>query len=147
MGQLIAARGAQGVFGGAIQAVTFAILADIITPRERGRYIGIYVGASTVAAIAGPLLGGVIVDAAGWRWTFLINLPLGVLALVGSARFLPLPHTTRHASLDVRGAALLSVGIARAARRARAGARRMAAPAHPRAHRRGAGPHPDLLAT
>lgn len=112
MGQLIAARGLQGVFGGAIQAVTFAILADIITPRERGRYIGIYVGAGTVAAIAGPLLGGVIVDAAGWRWTFLINLPLGVIALVGSVRFLPLPHQTRQASLDVRGAALLTLAIA-----------------------------------
>ena len=111
MTQLIVARGVQGLGGGAIQAITFAILGDLISPRERGRYIAIYVGASTVAAIGGPLLGGFIVDHFAWEWVFLINLPLGVLALAGSVFVLRLPFPPKGGRLDVLGAVLLASGL------------------------------------
>lgn len=111
MTQLIVARGIQGLGGGAIQAITFAILGDLISPRERGRYIAIYVGASTVAAIGGPLLGGFIVDHFAWEWIFLINVPLGLLALTGSIVVLRLPFPPKGGRLDVRGAALLAAGL------------------------------------
>ncbi len=111
MTHLIVARGIQGLGGGSIQAITFAILGDLISPRERGRYIAIYVGASTVAAIGGPLLGGFIVDRFAWEWVFLINLPLGLLALAGSVFVLRLPFPPKGGRLDVRGAVLLAGGL------------------------------------
>ena len=111
IGQLIAARGLQGVGGGGIQAITFAILGDLITPRERGRYIGLYVGAYTVAGISGPLVGGFIVDRWSWPWVFLINIPIGLIALGASIWQLRLPFKRRKTRLDLLGAALLSVAL------------------------------------
>lgn len=111
MTELIVARGLQGIGGGAIQAITFAILGDLIAPRERGRYIAIYVGASTIASISGPLLGGFIVDHFAWEWVFLMNLPLGLLALAGSVFVLRLPFPPKGGKLDVRGAVLLAAGL------------------------------------
>jgi EmrB/QacA subfamily drug resistance transporter len=108
MGQLIAARGLQGIGGGAIQAVTFAILGDVVAPRERGRYIAIYVAASTIASIGGPLLGGVIVDNAPWQWVFLINVPIGLIALIGSIKVVRVPFAPKGGKLDVLGAVLLA---------------------------------------
>lgn len=111
MPQLVVSRGLQGIGGGAIQAITFAILGDLISPRERGRYIAIYVGASTVASISGPLLGGFIVDHFAWQWVFLINLPLGLLALAGSVVVLRLPFPPKGGRLDVLGAIILASGL------------------------------------
>ena len=77
MGQLIGARVVQGFGGGAIQALAFAILGDILPPRERGRYIGYFTLAFVGAALLGPLIGGFIIDRWSWPWIFFINIPLG----------------------------------------------------------------------
>ena len=112
MPQLIAFRAIQGLGGGAIQALAFAILGDILPPRERGRYIGYFTLAFVGAALLGPLVGGFIIDHFSWPWIFFINVPLGLLA-GGVAHFsLRLPFPRRKAKLDLLGAATLSTAIA-----------------------------------
>ena len=111
MGQLIAARAIQGLGGGAIQALAFAILGDILPPRERGRYIGYFTLAFVGAALFGPLLGGLIIDHLTWPWIFFINIPLASIALAVSVPALKLPFARREARLDVAGAVLLSITI------------------------------------
>ena len=111
MGQLIAARAVQGVGAGGLMALAQVIIGDIVSPRERGRYMG-YIGAVFgVASVAGPLLGGYFVDALDWRWVFWINVPLGAVALLVTQRYLKLVVTRRRAKVDYLGAALLSAGI------------------------------------
>jgi EmrB/QacA subfamily drug resistance transporter len=111
MGQLIGSRAIQGAGAGGLLALTQTIIGDIVSPRERGKYIG-YVGAVFgVASVAGPLLGGYFVDVLGWRWVFYVNLPLGALALVLVQRFLRLPVRHSDAKVDWLGAALLSVAV------------------------------------
>lgn len=112
MGQLIAFRAIQGLGGGAIQALAFAILGDILPPRERGRYIGIFTLAFVGAALLGPLIGGFIIDQFSWPWIFFINVPLGLLAMSATHVALRLPFQRRKARIDWTGAALLSAGIA-----------------------------------
>ena len=112
MGQLIAFRAVQGVGGGAIQALAFAIFGDILPPRERGRYIGYFTIAFAAAALMGPLVGGFIIDHFTWPWLFFINIPfcLGVGVVCHFALRLPFPR--RKARLDVLGAVLMSGGLA-----------------------------------
>jgi len=111
MGQLIAFRGVQGFGGGAIQALSFAILGDILPPRERGRYIGYFTLAFVGAALLGPLIGGFIIDNFSWPWIFFINVPLGLIAGGVAHLALRLPFQRRRARLDWLGAGLLSVAI------------------------------------
>lgn len=111
MGQLIASRAVQGLGGGAIQAMAFSILGDILPPRERGRYIGYFTLAFVGAALLGPLIGGVIIDHWSWPWIFYINIPLGGIAGVISHRALRLPFPRRKARLDIAGAVILSLTI------------------------------------
>ncbi|MFV0306796.1 MAG: MDR family MFS transporter, partial [Desertimonas sp.] len=111
MSQLIAARALQGLGGGAIQALAFAILGDILPPRERGRYIGYFTLAFVGAALLGPLLGGFIIDHWSWPWIFFINIPLAAIASVVAWRALRLPFPRRKARIDVAGAVLLSLTI------------------------------------
>ena len=112
MGQLIAARAFQGMGGGGIQALAFAILGDILPPRERGRYMGYFTLAFVGSAVLGPLIGGIIIDHASWPWIFYINIPF-IIIVAGICHFaLRLPFKRRKAKLDFMGAGLLSLTIA-----------------------------------
>jgi EmrB/QacA subfamily drug resistance transporter len=112
MGQLIAARAFQGMGGGGIQALAFAILGDILPPRERGRYMGYFTLAFVGSSILGPLIGGIIIDQASWPWIFYINIPF-IIVVAGICHFaLKLPFKRRTAKLDFMGAGLLSLTIA-----------------------------------
>jgi EmrB/QacA subfamily drug resistance transporter len=112
MTQLIAFRAVQGLGGGGIQALAFAILGDILPPRERGRYIGYFTIAFAAAAMLGPLLGGFIIERATWPWIFLINIPFCIAVAAVCHRVLRLPFPRRDARLDVTGAVLLAGGLA-----------------------------------
>jgi EmrB/QacA subfamily drug resistance transporter len=107
--QLIALRFAQGVAAGGLMSLAMAAVGDLVSPRERGRYQGYIAATFAVATIVGPLLGGLIVEHASWRWIFFVNLPIGILALAGLHRWLPAAAVERpeHA-LDTLGAALLA---------------------------------------
>ncbi|MFE3518309.1 MDR family MFS transporter [Streptomyces sp. NPDC059166] len=112
MGQLIGFRAIQGLGAGGLMVGVMAILGDLVPPRERGKYQGMMAGVMAIAMIGGPLVGGVITDHLGWRWTFYINLPLGAVALAMVTAVLHLPRKERStARIDYLGAALLTVGI------------------------------------
>ena len=101
MDQLIASRAVQGLGGGAIQALAFAILGDILPPRERGRYIGYFTIAFAAAALMGPLIGGFIIDYFTWPWLFYINVPFCRRSPRSSVTSARLPFPRRKARLDV----------------------------------------------
>ena len=111
MPALVLARGVQGVGAGGVMGLTFAVIGDVVSPRRRGRYVGYLAGVWAFASVAGPLLGGFLVDRATWRWVFLINLPIGGAALAVIRFALKLPPTRRPARLDLGGAALLTAGV------------------------------------
>ncbi|TAK61256.1 MAG: DHA2 family efflux MFS transporter permease subunit, partial [Dehalococcoidia bacterium] len=109
--QLILFRGVQGLGGGGIMAMAMAIIGDIVSPRERGRYQG-YTGAVfAFSSVAGPLLGGIFTDQLSWRWVFYINLPLGILALVVTSVVLKLPYRRLEHPIDYLGSALMVAGV------------------------------------
>jgi EmrB/QacA subfamily drug resistance transporter len=108
---LVAARAVQGFGMGTIMPLSQTIIGDIISARERGKYIG-YIGAVFgVASIAGPLAGGWITDNFSWRWLFYVNLPFGVAALVFILAYLHLPHVPRHHKLDYVGFIALPIAL------------------------------------
>lgn len=113
MGELIAWRAGQGLGAGGLQALAQVVIAALIPPRERGRYSG-YLGAVLAAAtVSGPLVGGLLVStpALGWRATFFIGVPIGLVALAVLQRTLHVPTITREVHLDYLGAALISGGV------------------------------------
>ena len=111
MAQLILFRGLQGLGGGGLMVTTQAVVGDIVAPRERGRYQGIFGAVFGISSVAGPLLGGYLTTHWTWRWIFYINLPLGILALVViGATLPPRPDRVRH-RVDLAGAALLAVAL------------------------------------
>lgn len=110
MGQLIAARAVQGLGVGGLSALAQVILGDIVPPRERGRYSG-YMGAVFgISTVAGPLLGGFIVDTdwLGWRWCFYVVVPFAVVAFAVIQRVLRLPKVRRNTSIDIWGATTIT---------------------------------------
>ncbi|MFF1358985.1 MDR family MFS transporter [Streptomyces sp. NPDC058297] len=111
MNQLIAFRAIQGLGAGGLMVGVMAIIGDLIPPRERGKYQGMMAGVMALAMIGGPLVGGAITDNWGWRWSFYINLPLGLVALVMVTAVLHLPKKRAKGKIDYLGAALLTVGI------------------------------------
>ena len=111
MGQLVIARGIQGIGGGGIFALSFTIIGDVVSPRDRGRYIGMLTSVYTVSSVIGPLIGGFIVDNTSWRWIFLINLPIGLAALAITDRSLRFPFTVKEHAVDWQGATILVAAV------------------------------------
>jgi EmrB/QacA subfamily drug resistance transporter len=110
--ELILFRGLQGIGGGGLFAMAQAAIADVVSPRERGRYQGYLAGTWAFASIAGPVIGGYVTDNLSWRWVFWVNLPLGLLAIFLCDRALRLLVVVpRRNRIDVVGAVLLTCGI------------------------------------
>ncbi|MDX6478751.1 MAG: hypothetical protein QOG29_1338, partial [Gaiellaceae bacterium] len=103
-GQLIAFRALQGIGAGGLMVGAQAIIADIVPPRERGRYMGLIGAVFAVASVAGPLLGGFLVESISWRWVFYVNMPVGALAIAIVALKLKLPPARLRHQIDWLGA-------------------------------------------
>jgi EmrB/QacA subfamily drug resistance transporter len=111
MDQLIGFRALQGIGAGGLMVGAQAIIADIVPPRERGRYMGLIGSVFAVASVAGPLLGGFLVDSLSWRWVFYVNMPVGALAVAIVALRLRLHTPPMRHRVDYLGAALLTGGV------------------------------------
>ena len=108
MGQLIAFRALQGLGAGGLLTLAQAAIGDVVSPRERPRYQGLFTGTFALSSVAGPLLGGVITSLLSWRWVFYVNLPVGILALVLIAAGLPRRPPGKPRPVDYAGAVLLT---------------------------------------
>src|SRR5262249_2594845 len=109
--QLVLFRALQGIGGGGLIVTTMAIISDLIPPRDRGRYQGLFGATFGLATIIGPLLGGFFVDPLSWRWIFYINLPTGAVGLTVIASVLTSPTLRRAHTIDYIGAVLLPLSL------------------------------------
>ncbi len=116
--QLIAFRAVQGIGGGILFANAFSIIGDLFVPAERGKWMGVFGAVFGLSSVVGPLLGGWLTDGVhvlglttNWRWTFYINVPIGIVAFGLIARFLPTIVAKVKHSIDYLGAALLTIGL------------------------------------
>ena len=107
--ELIVFRAVQGLGGGGLMVTTMAAVGDIVTPRERGRYQGLFGAVFGVSTLIGPLIGGYFVEHLSWRWIFYINLPLGLLSVLVIGWTFHTPARRRRQSIDFTGAVLLAV--------------------------------------
>ncbi|MDA0631918.1 MFS transporter [Nonomuraea sp. MCN248] len=107
MGELIAFRALQGLGGGGLMVLAQAVVGDVVSARDRGRYQGYFGGVFAVASIVGPLLGGLFVDQLSWHWVFYVNLPLGVIALLVITSVLPSDRSRTRHTVDYAGVVLL----------------------------------------
>jgi EmrB/QacA subfamily drug resistance transporter len=104
---MIAGRAVQGLGAGGLMSLALAVIGDVIPPRERGKYQGLFAAVFGVSSVAGPLLGGWFTDHLGWEWIFFINIPIGLVALVVTSLALKLHHVRRPTSVDYLGAATI----------------------------------------
>jgi len=111
MDQLIVFRAIQGLGAGGLLVGAIATLGDMVSPRERGQYMGYMMAAMMVAMVAGPLVGGYITDSLSWRWIFYINMPVGGAALLYLAATLHMPRRKVQHKIDYLGAGLLAVAV------------------------------------
>lgn len=110
--QLVIFRGIQGLGGGAIFANTFAIIGDLFPPAERGKWQGLFGGVFGIASVIGPFLGGLITDNFSWRWVFLINMPVGIMALFVIGFLMPKISSHKgDRSIDYIGSIFLTIGL------------------------------------
>jgi EmrB/QacA subfamily drug resistance transporter len=109
MFQLIVFRALQGLGGGGLMVTTMAVVGDIIPPKDRGRYQGLFGAVFGLSTVVGPLIGGFMVDHLSWRWIFYINLPLGLAAVLVIGAVLPRKAVGARPSIDYAGALLLAV--------------------------------------
>lgn len=111
-GTLITFRAVQGIGAGGLAALSQVLMADIISPRERGRYMGLFGAVMALATVGGPLLGGFITDGIGWRWNFFVAIPFAIAAFVILQRTLRVPRVRREkVSIDYFGIVLLSAAV------------------------------------
>jgi EmrB/QacA subfamily drug resistance transporter len=111
MAELIAFRALQGLGGGGLIVLTMAVVGDLVPPRERGRYQGLFGGVFGVSTVVGPLLGGFFVDNLSWRWIFYVNLPIGAIALAVIATAFHTRQTTGRHRIDYLGAVVLGAAL------------------------------------
>ncbi len=110
--ELIIFRGVQGLGAGGLMALAMAIIGDILSPRQRGRYQGYMIGTFSLASVAGPAIGGFLTETLSWRWCFYVNIPIGIAALIVTSSVLNLPfHRIEH-RIDYAGAGLLVAAVA-----------------------------------
>jgi EmrB/QacA subfamily drug resistance transporter len=106
---LVASRTLQGAAAGGLMTLAMASVGDLVSPRERGRYQGYITATFAAATVVGPLIGGLLVEQASWRWVFYVNIPLGLLAFFGLSRRLPAPPSEQpRRAFDAAGAGLLA---------------------------------------
>lgn len=109
---LIIFRVLQGLGAGGLTALSQIIMADIISPRERGRYMGLFGGVMAVGTVGGPLIGGLLTDGFGWRWNFFVALPVAIVAIILLQKTLHLPKVVKRVvSIDYLGAILIAGGV------------------------------------
>ncbi len=109
---LISLRVVQGLGAGGLAALTQIVMADIVSPRERGRYMGLFSGVMALGTVGGPLLGGFLTDTINWRWNFFVGVPVAIVAIVMLQKTLHLPTIRRRkVSIDYLGVALLAAGV------------------------------------
>ena len=106
--ELILFRAVQGLGGGGLMVGAMTILGDVVSPRERSRYMGLFMAMFGVTSLLGPLIGGVFVDYLSWRWIFYINIPIGIVALVVTAVALPGSLSRVHRVIDYLGTVLIA---------------------------------------
>ena len=109
--ELVVFRAVQGLGGGALIGMTWSLLGDIFTARERGKYQGFTGAVFAISAVIGPIVGGLITDTLGWRWVFFVNLPVALLAFAFIARTIPPTQQLKRSSVDYAGTLLLTAGI------------------------------------
>ncbi|WP_200823223.1 MDR family MFS transporter [Actinacidiphila yanglinensis] len=117
MVELAVFRAFQGIGAGGLMSLALAIIGDIVPPRERARYQGYILAVFATSSVAGPLIGGflagqsTVLSIAGWRWVFLVNVPIGIVGLFVVAKVLNVPHTRRNHRIDWWGAVTIVVGL------------------------------------